>query len=697
MTATHNLLMEIGCEEIPSRFIPGAMKQLKEEAATLLAENRLGFGSIETWATPRRLVILVSDLEMKQPDLTEKIKGPPVNRAYNDTGQPTKALQGFIQNQGVSLEQIEEEIIKDACYIMVQKETPGRQTEELLPELLPLLINKLSFPRPMYWQSKDVRFARPIRWLLALYNNNPVTFYFAGIQSGRITYGHRFLAPGPFEIDSVNHYFSCLEDNYIVVDQNRRRKLIIEQLNKKAVESGGEALVDESLLEEVTYLVEYPVAVKGFFDEAFLDLPPEVPITSMQNHQRYFPIVEKETGKLMPCFVGISNNRFHPNIRKGYAKVLHARLADGRFFYSEDCKEPLESYVEKLKNVIFLESLGSVDQKRLRLVELTGKLGAALNLPPNQAEKARRVAHLCKADLVTRMVKEFPELQGVMGREYARLSGEKEEIAVGIYEHYQPRFNGDKMPSAIEGALVSLADRIDTLAGCFAIGIQPTGSQDPYALRRQAQGAVAILLGFNMELSIEDYIRYALDTLSLTLDLDQEKRLQVKESLHDFLLQRIRFILQDRGIEYDVAEAVLAVPFKTAAEVFIKADVIKDYLNGPLLDEVVTAYNRVANLAHASPGREVDKTLFEDVSEKELFHSLKTAEENLQESSNPAHTLEQLQLLKQPIDNFFDNVMVMVEDNKIRTNRLNLLSALKASFNRLADFSKIQAPNNKGC
>ena len=690
MTVTHNLIMEIGCEEIPSRFIPKAMEQLKAEAAALLVENRLGFGSIETWATPRRLVILVSDLEIKQSDLVEKVKGPPVNRAYDDSGQPTKALKGFLQNQGVSMEKVGEETIKDACYVVVQKEITGLQTEELLPELLPRLIKKLSFPRPMYWQGKDVRFARPIRWLLALYHNKPVTFSYAGIQSGRVTYGHRFLAPGPFEIDSVNHYFRCLEDNYIVVDQNRRRKMILQQLKEKAAEHGGEALVDENLLEEVTYLVEYPVAIDGSFDRAYLDLPQEVPITSMQSHQRYFPIVEKDSGQLMPCFVGISNNRFHPNIRKGYAKVLQARLADGRFFYNEDCKDSLESHLEKLKSVIFLESLGSVDQKRLRLLELTGKLGAALKLSSGQIEKARRVAHLCKADLVTSMVKEFPELQGVMGREYARLSGEPEEVAVGIYEHYLPRYTGDKLPTAIEGALVSLADRIDTLAGCFAIGIQPTGSQDPYALRRQAQGAIATLLELEMELSLEDYIAHALDVLSIDVNIDTENRRQVGQNLNDFLLQRIRFILQDRGIDHDVTEAVLAVPFKSTAEVYKKAEVLKDYLNGPLLDEVIIAYNRVANLAHKASGTEVDKTLFEDVSEKELFRSLKTAEETLRGLKDPAQVLEQLQLLKQPIDNFFDNVMVMVEDETIRTNRLNLLSALKASFNILADFSKMQ-------
>ncbi len=692
MIATHNLLLEIGCEEIPSRFIPRAMEQLKKEAAALLNENRLGHGSVESWATPRRLVILVSDLEMKQADLVEKVKGPPVDRAYDKDGQPTKALQGFIKNHGVDLEKIEEEVIKEARYIVVQKEVSGCLTEELLPGLLPRLIQKLTFPRPMYWQSKEVRFARPIRWLLALYHNKPVVFTYAGIQSGRSTYGHRFLAPGPFEIDSVNHYFRCLEDTYVVVDQNRRRKMIIEQLEEKAKEKGGEALVDEDLLEEVIYLVEYPVAIDGSFDQAYLDLPQEVSITSMQNHQRYFPIVETGSGNLMAHFVGISNNRFHLNIRKGYAKVLQARLADGRFFYNEDCKEPLEKYVEKLKSVIFLESLGSVDKKRARLVELTEKIGSKLGLPAEDVEKAKRTAHLCKADLVTNMVKEFPELQGVMGREYARLSGEVEDVAVGIYEHYKPRFAGDALPSDRFGALVSLADRIDTLAGCFAVDIQPTGSQDPYALRRQAQGAAAILLGFEMNLSLKDYISFALDALRSTLDIDKDKREHLEKSLNDFLVQRIRFILRERNIDHDVTEAVLAVPFKTTADLVKKAVVLEEYLKGPLLDDVIVAYNRVANLAQKAPGVEVDKRLFSDGVENELFRSLKNAEEILAGLEDHAQALEQLQLLKHPIDNYFDNVMVMVEDQRLRDNRLSLLAALKKVFNRFADFSKLPAP-----
>jgi len=693
MNKTHDLLMEIGCEEIPSRFMNGALTQLREGAELLLDDNRLEYESVETKGTPCRLVVTVKSLADRQHDQIETIKGPPVDRAYDENGKSTKALQGFMQSQEVKQEDIEEEEIKGARYIVVRKEIPGRATVEILPWLLPRLIQKLSFPRPMYWQTKEIRFARPIRWLLALYHNKPVEFNYADVKSGRYTYGHRFLAPGPFKINSVDHYFRLLEQKYVVVDQERRRDMIREQVISTAAEKNGRAMIDSGLLEEVTYLVEYPVAVDGSFDEAFLNLPSEVLVTTMQHHQRYFPLTEQDGEKLLPYFVGISNNKFHPNIRKGYSKVLQARLSDARFFFDEDRKKPLESYVEQLKGVIFLESLGSMEQKRMRLVKLTGKLCEALSLPTGQKEKAQRTAHLCKADLVTGMVKEFTDLQGVMGREYARLSGEAEEVAVGIYEHYLPRFSGDEIPSLLEGALVSLADRIDTLAGCFAIGIQPTGSQDPYALRRQAQGAVSIMLGREIEITLDDYIEYALDVLFSSLEIDAGKREQVLNALKDFLMQRVRFVFQERGMMHDVIEAVLAVPSSSVIEVFRRGSDLEEYLSGPLLDDVIIAYNRVANLAQKSDGGPVNEALLKDEAEKALYLGMESAEiafENLE--AGTGEMLEELQKLKHPVDIFFDNVMVMVEDDKLRANRLNLLARIKRLFNNLADFSRLPAP-----
>ncbi|MDW7738886.1 MAG: glycine--tRNA ligase subunit beta [Bacillota bacterium] len=692
MTKTADLLFEIGCEEIPSRFMAGALEQLKTEAAALLADNRLEHGDIETWGTPRRLVMVVGNLETAQPDLVETVKGPPLDRAYDEDGKPTKALTGFMQGQGVSIDQVGEEVIKNARYVVIQKEIAGRPTANLLTLLLPRLIQKLNFPRPMYWQGKDIRFARPIRWLLALYDNREIHFEYAGVTSGKFTLGHRFLTKEPLKINDIESYFKTLEENFVVVSQDKRREIIRKQLEQKAAEKGGKALIDPDLLEEVIHLVEYPVAVDGYFDEAYLDLPQEVLITTMQHHQRYFPILEEDGSGLLPYFVGISNNRFHENIRKGYAKVLQARLADARFFFNEDRKQALEDYVEQLSSVIFLESLGTLDQKRDRLVQLTEKLGKALSLPRDQIEAAQRAAHLCKADLVTSLVKEFTELQGVMGREYARLSGETEEVAVSIYEHYLPRFSGDDIPAGMVGALVSLADRIDTLAGCFAIGIQPTGSQDPYALRRQAQGAVSIMLGKKLDLSIADFIGIALNNLTGTLNLTPKQVDEISGNLTDFITQRIRFALQEQGITFDVIEAVLAVPFNSIYEMFNRAVVLDEYVKGPLLDDVVIAYNRVANLAGKTSGGVINENLFVDDTERELYHSMLAVETAIEGNGDTAHSLEELQTLKPSIDNLFDSVMIMVEDRAIRDNRLNLLARIKALFNRVADFSRLQTP-----
>lgn len=693
---TRELLLEIGCEEIPSRFISGAVEQLKENAATLLGEQRLGYKNMDAWGTPRRLTLLVSQLEQKQADLQDKIKGPPRNRAYDDAGNPTNALLGFLRSQGITAEQVQFDQIKGAQYVFAVKELSGRETEELLPEFLPRLLRTLSFPRPMYWESKEVRFARPIRWLLALYGAAVIPFSFAGISAGQVTYGHRFLAPGPFKIESPEQYFNCLEESRVMINQTRRRELIRSQVEEAAAERGGHALIEDALLDEVSFLVEYPVVVAGSFDKDYLSLPREVLATTMQVHQRYFPVAasQEEGAKLLPFFFGISNNSYHDNIRKGYEKVLQARLADARFFFDEDCKLPLEQYVEQLKSVIYQETLGSMDQKRLRLVELTRAIGERLKLPGEKLQAAERAAHLCKADLVTNMVGEFPELQGVMGCEYARLNGEGDAVATAIFEHYLPRHSGGAVPQSLEGALVSLADRFDTLVGCFAVGIQPTGSQDPYALRRQAQGAVSILLERDLALSPFDLIEDALKLLSQVVQLSVEQRGRILQSLREFINQRLRFTFQERGLSYDVVEAVLSVSFSSVPELYRRASALEGQLRSSTLTEILTAYNRVANLSRKAPGGPVDSAFLENPAEKELYKRLNDIEPRMvleQEQGNYKICFQLLQSLRGPVDAFFDAVMVMAEEEKLRENRLNLLLALKKLFNRIADFNLLQS------
>ncbi|HOB86342.1 MAG TPA: glycine--tRNA ligase subunit beta [Bacillota bacterium] len=692
MSANKDLLLEIGCEEIPSRFISPAIRQLKEGARRLLEEAHLQWGSLQAWGTPRRLVLLVSGLAAAQADQVQRIKGPPRDRAFDSQGRPTAALLGFARSHNVAPESLEEETIKGARYMVLVKKVRGLPTEEVLPELLAELLRQLHFPKPMYWWKKEVRFARPIRWLLALYGDRVVPLTYAGITAGRETWGHRFLNPGPWPVENPAHYFARLVESGVVLDQERRRQLIRQQVEEAARSCGGRALVEEALLDEVSCLVEYPVAVTGSMAPEFLDLPREVLITTMQVHQRYFPVEDSAGGELLPYFVGISNNRYHENIKRGYEKVLQARLSDARFFYDEDRKKPLESYVEQLKTVLFQESLGTLEEKRGRLVALVEKMAAALGLNPGEAKAAVRAAHLCKADLVTHMVKEFPELQGVMGREYARHSGEEEGVAQGIYEHYLPRWSGDRLPETTPGRLVSLADRLDTLAGCFAVGLIPTGSQDPYALRRLAYGAVAILLEGELRLHPEQLVRWALEGLKGAVSLSPEEEERVAREVFSFLQQRLRFIFQEKRLSSGVTEAVLGSSYETVGELYRRAVKLQELTGTLLLEEIITAYNRVANLSRKAPGGPVEEGVFEAEAEALLFRSVAEAEEKLRESKEAGDydsCLRLLQGLKQPVDLFFDQVLVMAEDLRLRENRLNLLYKARKLFEQIADFSKI--------
>ncbi|HOB29222.1 MAG TPA: glycine--tRNA ligase subunit beta [Bacillota bacterium] len=688
-----DLLLEVGCEELPSRFIPGALKQLQENTASLMGDYRLNFDRAEAWGTPRRLVLLVKGLASRQPPLQQKVKGPPLERAYDATGAPTAALHGFARSHGLSPEALIVEKVKGSPYLFAVKELPGKAAELLLPEILTQLLRGISFSRPMYWERKEDRFPRPVRWLVAFYGSTPVRFTFAGVDSGTATFGHRFLSPGSFTVDSVAGYFNCLERNRVILDHERRRELIRQQLFEKAAAVGGQPLLNEALLEEVTFLVEYPVAVSGSFDRDYLELPREVLITTMQVHQRYFPVVREDDGALKPYFIGISNNRFHKNIRRGYEKVLGARLADARFFYNEDIKEPLESYAGQLADVIFHEALGTLAEKQERLVKLVGTIGEHLGLSGKHIRRAKRAAQLCKADLVTHMVREFPELQGVMGREYALLSGEEPETAAAIYEHYRPRHFGDAVPSTIEGALLSLADRADTLSGCFAAGIQPTGSQDPYALRRQGQGIIAVLMAYEFDLTPAALLDAALREHVKAVPLSVQRRKSLQGALHDFMTHRLRFALQEKGLSYDVIEAVLAVPYRSVAELFKRAAALEKHLRTDLLKDLHAAYIRVTNLSRQTRGGAVQQELLGEPAEKELYLSLLQVEPRLEQALQQCDyksCFELLGLLKEPVDCFFDQVLVMVEDEKLRLNRLNLLASVKSLFNRLADFSLLQ-------
>ncbi|MGI5883061.1 MAG: glycine--tRNA ligase subunit beta, partial [Dethiobacteria bacterium] len=632
-----------------------------------------------------------------QRDMETKTKGPSKSAAYDGEGKPTRAAQAFAKKHDLSLEQLKLERFGKKEYLVAVQSIPGQKTVELLAKLLPAFIKGLVFPRNMVWEENRAKFARPIRWLLCLFGNAVIEFSYAGLSSGRETRGHRFTNPGPFVIDNPSHYFSCLGEAGVILDQEKRKSTIKEKVMDAAHQLGGEAHLDPELLQEVTFLVENPRAIPCSYPQDYLDLPREVLVTTMQGHQRYFP-VEDTKGALRPSFIAVSNNASAPLdiIRRGNEKVLRARLADARFFYDEDAKVSLQARVDGLKNILFQENLGTLYEKTERLQGLAKYLLEKYPVPVDAAvqESTLRAAFLAKADLTTNMVDEFPELQGIMGREYSLKSGETPGKAEAIYEHYLPRFAGDAFPSTIPGIIVALADKIDHLAGCFAVGIRPSGSQDPYALRRQTLGILSILLHHKLSLSFDDLVRQALLLLQGKLNhLGKEEIEKLTREVRQFAWQRLRYLFQEEGIDYDIIEAVLDTPLDNVTLLQERARFLQGSRGNEDLKEAAQAFVRVANLARkATPGLKPSPELLKENEEKQLYAVLVPAGKKARlalEKGDLGTALETLVDLKKPIDLFFDQILVMAEDVQIRDNRLALLNEISVLFRLVADFSKI--------
>lgn len=691
-----DFILEIGTEEIPARFMPGALQQFKEKALELLKSNQVAFGEVKTFGTPRRLVLSITDLADVQEDREERKKGPSKDAAFDADGKPTRAALGFAEKQGVAMEQLELERSGEKEYLVAVQKIPGKKTPELLSELLPSLIKSIVFPKNMIWEQSKARFARPIRWLLCLFGEEIVAFSYAGLSSGRETRGHRFINPGPFAVNSPAHYFSCLEEAGVVLDHTKRELMIREKVERAARSLGGAARLDTGLLQEVTFLVENPEAISCSYPESYLDLPGEVLVTTMQSHQRYFP-VEDGKGEIRPFFIAVSNNGLAPaeNIRRGNEKVLKARLADARFFYDEDVKVPLEEKVYELKNILFQEDLGTLYEKTERLQDLTRYLIENISkLSDEEKQSSLRAAFLAKADLTTHMVGEFPELQGVMGREYALKSGEKATTATAIFEHYLPRFAGDALPSTTPGVVVALADKTDHLAGCFAVGIRPSGSQDPYALRRYVLGILQIILHHGLSFSFNNLIRQSLLLLQKKLPhLNEEEIEKLTNEIRGFAWQRLRFLFQEEGIDYDILEAVLNTPLDNVTALAGRVRFLQENRGSEELKEAAQAYTRVANLARkASPGITPLEGYLVEEGEKQLYASLIRGRGEIClafEDGNLAKVLQTLADLKRPVDAFFEQILVMAEDEKVRSNRLALLKEMCDLYRQMADFSKI--------
>ncbi len=666
-----DLLFEIGTEEMPANFMNKVRIDYKELAEDIFANNRLDFKECQVYSSPRRLTLYIKDLVEQQRDKKEVVRGPAEAIAFDEEGKPTKAALGFARGQGLEVNDLE---IKDD-YLYAEKTEKGKKSVEILNSLLPELLKKINFPKSMRWGNYDLRFIRPIRWLTALYGEDLIKFSAAGVETGKFSCGHRFLTEESIKIDRAEAYFSSLKEGYVIVDQERRKEMILNQIDELSPKT-GQVLFDEELLTEVVELVEYPTAFYGEFDSKYLQLPDDVLITSMIEHQRYFPVLDDKKS-LLPYFIAVrdGDDSFIDEVKHGNEMVLKARLADARFFYDEDLKLTVEERQEKLKEIVYQEKLGSIFDKVNRMRKLAAEIASGLGLNEEEIDIIDRAAELSKNDLVTEMVNEFPKLQGAMGREYALLNGEKEEVARAIFEQYLPRYAGDSLPATIYGQVVSITDKIDNISSHFSLGLIPTGSQDPFALRRQAAGIVSIIQENNLKINLSELINWSLKVL----DVEDE---DIEEQIKEFVLQRLDKSLDETGIRYDIINAVIKADDEDINDIFSRGKAVMELRkdNPDLFVDLVRGLVRAKNLADQSDvGPELSSEYLQEEAEKELYRSftdIKDEIDNLFHEKAYLEGLKKLVELKEPVDNFLDNVIVMVDDNKVKNNRLALLDQI---------------------
>ncbi len=683
------LLLEIGTEEIPAGFIPQALSDLESLAKRELEANRIDFSGIRTLGTPRRLVLVIQSVSEKQRDEEARKIGPSKQAAFDAKGNPTKAAIGFAKSQSVPVDSLTIVQTEKGEYACAVKKESGKPALELLSSLLPGWILSIPFQKSMKWADVPIRFVRPIHWILALFGGEVVPFEVGNIQSGKMTYGHRFMHPGPIPLKDFESYLDGTRRASVIVDPAERRKRIEDEMIREGAGVSGKVLRDEELLNEVNFLVEYPVALCGAFDSRFVSLPRDILIHSMKEHQRYFPVAD-DHGQLLPHFICISN--IQPKNRevvvKGNEKVLKARLSDAVFFFEDDLKVSLDKRVEQLKKVVFQAKLGTSYEKVVRFKQ--SALWMTERIDPGLREMVERAAHLCKADLMTGMVGEFPKLQGIVGREYARLSNERPEVAEAIYEHYLPAFAGDRLPSGPIGDIVSIADKMDTIAGCFGVGLVPTGTTDPFGLRRQALGIIRIILEKKYSVSLKELVEESERQLKEKMDRPAE---QVREEVLDFFRVRYQNFLLDKGYPFDVTDAVLSISFDELLDVQGRIDALRKAREWKDFESIVIAFKRAMNILKGSPPKgRIAPSLFTEYAEQNLYQTFLKAKEKigllLSKRDYPATLMEMTQM-KRPIDEFFDEVMVMVEDEATRNNRLALLDEIGKLFLRIADFSRL--------
>lgn len=680
-----DLLLEIGLEELPAQYVLRSEKQLAERVDAFLKEARVDFGSIEVYSTPRRLAVIVRDVAETQQDLAETLRGPAKKIAQDAEGNWSKAAQGFARGRGLTVEDLYFAEEKGVEYVFAERHEKGQETLSLLNGLEDV-VRSLTFPKNMKWGTSSLRYMRPIRWLIALFGQDIIDFTIEGVKTNNVTRGHRFLSEGDVVISSPTEYVQTLESAFVMANYEMRKAEIERQIQELATKQGWTIPLDADLLEEVTNLVEWPTALFGEFDEAYLDLPEEVLITTMKEHQRYFPVYLD--GTLKNYFVTVRNgNAEHlENVARGNEKVIRARLADAVFFYEEDKKTKIDDQLGRLDRIVFHEKLGTTGAKARRVTKIAQELAPLFEA---DLEKVSRAGAIHKFDLVSQMVYEFTELQGIMGEKYALQQGEDKEVAAAIREHYMPRFAGDASPETATGAVLALADKLDSIAAFFGIGMIPSGSQDPFALRRQAQGVVQILGDWKIDLSIDTLLSKVVE-LQLEAGLYEADKEQVKAQLDEFFKLRLKYRLQEQQVRYDVIDAVLTTSL-TVVRLDARADAIQEFVSTDA-KALIEQLSRVVNISKKGEAGDVDPSLFENDHEIALHDAIEQtapATAEAVEMGDYKKALDLLQQLESPIMMYFEHTMVMSDDEAVRQNRLHEMNRLATTIKRVADFNAL--------
>ena len=680
-----DLLFEIGAEEIPAGFMPNILGQLKQLAETKLNDAHLPFESIATYGTPRRLALIVKGLADTSAEISERHKGPSASIAYDADGNATKAAIGFARGKGLDVA----DLVVEEGYIYAETKTAGVPAKDIVTDMLPQLITGLNFPKSMHWGNLDAKFVRPVRWLVALLDEEVIPVEFATVKSGNVTRGHRFLGADEITIKNAASYVETLKENFVMVDQDARRELISKQLHDIAASKNASIVWDDDLLEEINYLVEWPTALCGGFEESYLALPDAAIITPMKDHQRYFPLVGQD-GKLLPMFLTVRNGSDHSIevVQAGNERVLRARLDDAKFFFNEDRKKPLIDRQDGLTKIVFQEGLGNLADKTERLLKLGRVFGEECGLHEDAAVVLERATELAKTDLTTGMVTEFTELQGVMGKEYALLDGESEEVAEAIFEQYLPRFAGDVLPQTEAGKVLSIIDKVDNIVATFSRGLIPTGSQDPYALRRQTIGILNILLGSEWNISLRPIFKASMELLNVAADKQEELLNQVEE----FFTLRLKNIFLDREVSHHVIDLLLSNNELSVAD----AEGLVNALLANRIDEnveLVQAYTRMYNLVKDVEYTGVNSDLLKEDAEKALFEAAsKASEDSLAawEANDYTAVVAVPATLVPAINKFFEDVMVMDKDEAVKANRLQLVRLAYSVMAIIGDISALK-------